>query len=200
MVDSDELLIELMCEENEDAKIEFRKRYLSFIKTWLKSYLNVIKYMRMEEEDFVGEIYMYIYESLSNFNKEKGYFYSFAKTCFNHYMYTYIKKMNGSMRKTILDSLSIDGYYDNGQGFNELIEGDYHISDLKSYYESKETLKNMKEIINNLDDREKRLISYRYKGKKNKDISSIMSLNEKTIEYKCTSVKKKLTSCMKTSE
>lgn len=198
-MDSDELLIELMCEENLDAKREFERRYIAFIKIWLKRYTRVIKYMRMEEDDFVSVLYLKVLDSLSVFDKNNGNFYSFAKTCVNNYMNTFIKRMNGSMRKTILDSISINESI-NGYNFEEVIEGNYHLSRLDEYVKSREKLFEIKEKIRLLKEEDKKIIKCRYDGDNIKKISSKLSLKEKNVEYKCSSIKKKLTRCIKTKE
>ena len=73
-MDSDELLIELMCEENEDAKREFKNRYLAYIRMWLKEYSSIIRYFRLDVDDFVSEAYLKVDEALSLFDRSKGNF------------------------------------------------------------------------------------------------------------------------------
>ena len=41
-MDCDELLIDLMCENNEEAHTIFRKRYMSFVRMWVMGYKNIV--------------------------------------------------------------------------------------------------------------------------------------------------------------
>ena len=75
-MDSDELLIQLMCEENEDAKKEFRNRYLAYIRMWLNQFKSSIDYFRLDVEDFVSEAYIKVCDALSVFDRTNGNFYS----------------------------------------------------------------------------------------------------------------------------
>ena len=197
-MDSDELLIQLMCEENEDAKREFRNRYLAYIRMWLKQFKSSIDYFRLDEEDFVSEAYVKVYDALSVFNKDNGNFYSFAKRCVVNYMNSYIKKMNGLTRRTIYDSLSIDSALSDAHTFENMIESEYHITSLEDMMSSRDNVDRMKEVVNQFSDEEKNILSLKYAGKKTKEISGILSIKEKSVEYKCSSIKKKLTSCIKT--
>lgn len=197
-MDSDELLIQLMCEENEDAKKEFRNRYLAYIRMWLNQFKSSIDYFRLDVEDFVSEAYIKVCDALSVFDRANGNFYSFAKKCVFNYMNSYIKKMNGLTRRTIYDSLSIDAAVSDAHTFENLIESDYHITSLNDMIGSKENVDKIRRVVSQLSDDEKGILSLKYKGKKTSEISSMMSLKEKSVEYKSGSIKKKLTSCIKT--
>jgi len=197
-MDSDELLIQLMCEENEDAKREFRNRYLAYVRMWLKPFKYSIEYFRLDEEDFVSEAYLKVYDALSVFNRDNGNFYSFAKRCVVNYMNSYIKKMNGLTRRTIYDSLSIDASVSDAHTFENLIESEYHITSLDEMIVAKENVDRIKREFDQLSDEELDIVSLKYAGKKNKEISSILDIKEKSVEYRTGSIKKKLTSCIKT--
>ena len=197
-MDSDELLIQLMCEENEDAKREFRNRYLAYIRMWLKQFKSSIDYFRLDEEDFVSEAYIKVYDALSVFDKDSVNFYSFAKRCVVNYMNSYIKKMNGFARRAIYDSLSIDSSLSDAHTFENMIESEYHITSLDEMVSSRENANRMKRVVDQFSDEEKNILSLKYAGKKAKEISGILSIKDKSVEYKCSSIKKKLTSCIKT--
>ena len=193
-----ELLIDLMCEGNEDAFISFRERYLKFIRYWIKSYKNIIDYLRLDEEDFVGEIYMHIYYSISSYNGNCGHFYAYAKKCAQNYILTYLKRMDSDSRRTILGSLSIDSAIDDMHTFEDLVQCEYLIAYIDKRYESREVIDDMIDVINEFDEDEKKILYMRYMGMKSKKIESYLDLKDRQIEYKTSNIKKKLTSCIKT--
>ena len=198
-MDSDELLIELMCECNEDAIYEFRRRYISNIRKWLTNFERVIGFMRLDKEDFVTELYLKVYDSLAYYDSENGTcFYAFAKRCVTNHMLTYLKRMNGLSKRAILDAFSLDEGLDDVHRYEDLVESGYQISQISRMYNSKENISNMKRIIDEFGEEEKKVLAYRYYDVKNTSISKRMSVNEKHVEYKCSSIKKKLTSCIKT--
>ena len=197
-MDSDELLIDLMCENNVEAHAVFRKRYLSFIKTWVSAYKNIVEYLRLDEDEMVDEIYMHIYESLSTYNYINGYFYTYAKRCASNYIFAYLKKMSSDSRKIIYECLSIDAYLDDVHTYEDLVRCEYSLAHFDKRYEARENLEDMLSVIEGFDEDEKKIISLRYKGEKSKSIADSLQLNERQVEYKTSTIKKKLTSCIKT--
>lgn len=197
-MDVDELLIDLMCEDNEDACIAFRERYMALIRYWLKSYDNVISYLRLDDEDFVSDIYMCILNSISSYNGSTGSFYCYAKKCMINYLLTYLKKFNSDSRKTLFTSLSIDVPIDDVHTFEDLVQCDYSIADVSRRYEARESIDGMLSVVSSFDHDEKRIAYLRYIGYKPKKIEQRLELSERQIEYKTSNIKKKLTSCIKT--
>ena len=198
-MDSDELLIELMCEGNHEAIFEFSRRYISNIRKWLNNFDRVINFVRLDREDFVSELYLKVYDALSYYEVGSGKcFYAFAKRCVTNHMLTYLKKMNCLNKRAILDAVSLDDGIDDIHRYEDLVESNYQISDMGSLYDSKENVKSIKNVIDEFDVEEKNIMLYRYFDIKNTSISKKMAINEKHVEYKCSSIKKKLTSCIKT--
>lgn len=197
-MDVDELLIDLMCEDNEDAYIAFRERYMTFIRYWLKSYDNVIAYLRLDIEDFVGDIYMSVLNSISSYNGSTGKFYTFAKKCVSNYILAYLKRYNSDARKTLFTSLSIDVPIDDLHTYEDMVKCEYVISDISKRYDVKESFDDMLGVISSLDEDEKKIVYMRYSGMKPREMERYSTLKERQIEYKTSNIKKKLTSCIKT--
>jgi RNA polymerase sigma factor (sigma-70 family) len=197
-MDCDELLIDLMCENNEEAHTIFRKRYMSFVRMWVMGYKNIMEYLRLDEDELVNEIYMHVYESLSTYNYMNGYFYSYARRCATNYIFAYLKKMSSESRKIIYECLSIDAYLDDVHTYEDMVRCEYGIAKFDKQYDARENLDGMLSVMDEFDADEKKIAYLRYMGEKPKSIADTLQLNERQVEYKTSTIKKKLTSCIKT--
>lgn len=185
MFTSDEELIYLLREKNQDAIDLLLLRYYEYIKWFLKDiFVSKNYYFDMEDLYLLSKIKMN--DIIDKYDEESGKFYSFARISIKRNVFDYLKKE----RSKKVD-YSLDTYIDesNSIAFIDVLfeEGDsystYNIFNLKQVKEKIQIL---------LSEEEKNILKDKIDGYSYKEIAKKNNKSNKYIDNKLSKIKNKL--------
>ncbi len=196
--EDDTLLVDMICETNEEVRDSLYKKYEPTIKGVVKRYKNKALKIGLDFNDLVQEANLGFTDAINKYDYNKGSsLKTFITLCIDRRLIKVIEKQSAIKNKIIQESLSLDYEYDEGGLPLKEIIGDDKLDPSKTYFE-KETLDGIhKKIKKCLSSSEYEVYKYMLKGINYKEIAKILDKNLKQIDNTMQRVRLKLKELLK---
>jgi RNA polymerase sporulation-specific sigma factor len=169
----DEELVELYKKGFKEALDILIKRYKNVILS--KSLLFYISNPQ-ERDDILQEAYLGFLSAITDFDKNKGSFYSFASVCIQRHIYTYIKALNRNKHKILKGAFSLESTLNKDQEFAE--------RRLEEYLEHSKISSNIPSISSYLSSDEIASVNFDYKDKREKILKKLTPIEKEILKYR----------------
>lgn len=189
---TDNEVLYMIEETNEDAVASLIEKYSDLINICVKKYNAYLYKIGIEEKDLYQEGLLGLLEASNRFDKNKQVqFKTYATTCIESRIITFLKTATRKKHMYLNDSLSLDNVREDEKSLYEFTSKTEMTPEEKIMYNSeiKEVYEKIKEL---LTDFELNVFILNIKGYKNKEIAEMLSKNVKSIENTLQRVKVKL--------
>lgn len=179
-------------EENEDATLALIDKYSNLINICISKYNKYLEKIGLEEKDLYQEGLLGLLESANRFDKNKKVkFVTFATTCIDSRIKSYLKTSTRNKHSYLNNSLSLDNIYEDDITLYDFASADEVTPEEKILLESelKEIYQRLKQV---LTDFEYVVFSLHIKGYKNEEIASKLKKEKRSIENTLYRIKTKL--------
>ena len=187
-------LVSLAQEKNEDAINLLHEKYMPLIVKKCKKIYPIVSSKGLELSDLIQECIIGFEEAISDFrDNDDVSFYTFCNVCMDRQLNSQIVKLNRDKYKILNEAVSIDVITDSG---NELTLADIFAIDtndpLHGIIHSENYNYLVNKIISDLSKIEESVFVLRLKGFSNKEISSLLDVDVKSIDNALTRIKLKI--------
>ena len=196
---SDDELLGLVLEENEDAKNALYERYSYIINIILKKYQVSAKVLGIDYNELKAEALYGFSSAIMNYkpNKEAT-LATFISVCVNRNISNLIKKYNTKKNKVLNDSLSLDYFYDGDLTLGDcLTKGDDPLDSLTDDETYNELLKQIKGELSTF---EYTVFTFMIDNYDYNDIASLLKKTPKQIDNTIQRIKNKVKKLLKVVE
>ena len=179
-------------EENEDATLALIDKYSNLINICISKYNKYLEKIGLEEKDLYQEGLLGLLEAANRFDKNKKVkFVTFATTCIDSRIKSYLKASTRNKHSYLNNSLSLDNIYEDDITLYDFASADEVTPEEKILLESelKEIYQRLKQV---LTDFEYVVFSLHIKGYKNEEIASKLKKEKRSIENTLYRIKTKL--------
>ncbi len=196
--EEDKILLEMVCESNEEVRNSLYEKYELMIKQLVKKYALAAKKLGLEKNDLLQEASVGFTDAINHFDSEKdASFKTFAQLCIERRLQNYLTKHQSQKYKMFQDSLSLDYVYDEeGSSLKELL-GDVHLDPGEKYMEKETKIDFYKEARKILSKSEYEVFLYMLKGLNYIEIANILDKSSKQIDNTIQRIRFKLKSLLK---
>lgn len=181
--ENESLLLDMICESNEEVRNTLYAKYEPTIKYIVKKYTKTALQLGLDYSDLIQEANVAFTDALNNYNQDKeASLKTFVSICVERRLINIIEKAKTGKNKLILESLSLDyDYNKEGLPLKEVI-GDIESDPLIKYSEE-ERLNNLKDMIkDSLSELEIGVYSYMINDLNYIEIANILDKSPKQID------------------
>ena len=166
-------------------------KYSNLVGMLAKKILRKYKYLGIEYDDLYQEGMMGIIKALKDYNNDNTMFYTYASLCARREIERFIKSHTRKKRIVFADSISINSYVNNNPDLvlEDAIPSDYNLEKEYEYIDLYE------QIINkrfDFDLTDSSILELKANGFSTKEISKLLELTYKTVNYRMQRMKKQL--------
>lgn len=196
--ESDNELIYLVSENNEDAHDAFFEKYDNIIRMKCTKYKTFIESKGFEFNDLFQEGRLGLTQALNDYNEQKNVsFYTFANLCIDRQISTFLKHVTRDKNKILNDSISLDTNVNGiGKPLIELILDENNIDPEQSFIELEEQEELYKKIEDILSSTEKDVFDLRLQGFTYKEIAQLLNVTQKAVDGAMSRIKVKISNML----
>lgn len=146
-----------------------------------------LKKCGMEFDDLYQEALIALNKAIDSYDGRSALFYSYAYVCINRHLSTFYRYATTEKKNVLNYAFSMNQFI----GENTLTYFDI-VSDKNAKYNSVEINLDLIEFKNMLSDNESRIFELRWNGFSYREISILLDMNVKNVDYYIQKIKKKL--------
>ncbi len=195
--EDDTLLMDMVCETNEEARDSLYEKYKPIIDMTVKKYASTARKLGLDLNDLNQEANVGFTDAINHYdsNKEAS-FKTFIQICIERKIINYLKKHKSTKYKTFQESLSLDYEYDEkGNSLKETLADISSDPSLK--LSDAETIKTIREKIKTeLSDIEYEVFLYMLNNLNYNEIARILDKSPKQIDNTMQRIRMKLTNIL----
>ena len=187
-------LLSYVEEHNEDAKEFLLKKYEPYIQHMAyQLYHNCVYKDRIELSDLIQEGMVGLNRSIETYQPNTNVlFYTYAKTCIDHQMYSYLVQVGRQKNKLFNESVSLETLLETHENLENIILSD-HRETPEEQLISRETEKEIFETLKKqLSDMELEIFELKLTGLNYKEISEFLEKDSKVVDNTLQRIKNKL--------
>jgi len=166
-------------------------KYSNLVGMLAKKILRKYKYLGIEYDDLYQEGMMGIIKALKDYNNDNTMFYTYASLCARREIERFIKSHTRKKRIVFADSISINSYVNNNPDLvlEDAIPSDYNLEKEYEYIDLYEQIINKRFDFDLIDSS---ILELKANGFSTKEISKLLELTYKTVNYRMQRMKKQL--------
>lgn len=179
-------------ESNEDAVESLINKYSNLINICISKYNKFLEKIGLEEKDLYQEGLLGLLEASNRFDKNKQVkFVTYATTCIDSRIKTYLKMASRNKHSYLNNSLSLDNIYEDDISLYDFAKKDEMTPEEKIVFDStlNEIYSKLKKLLTSF---EYNVFSLHIKGYKNEEIAYKLNKDKRSIENTLYRIKTKL--------
>ena len=192
--DNDNELLDLVKEENEEAKEKIYEKYAPIVEIKARNHFPKIKDKGYELNDLIQEGMVGISNAIRDYNDDKDTsFFTFASICIERQILTCIRDINRYKHQALNDSISIDEEIkDSGRTLLDILSDKSNPNPEDSFIilEEHKELKNKIKTI--LSEREREVFDLRFEGFTYQEIAILLNMSRKAVDGTIFRIKQKI--------
>jgi len=196
--EEENILMDMLCETNEDIRNTLFEKYEPTIKYLVKKYTNNALKLGLDYNDLFQEANVAFTDALNNFNPDRETsLKTFISLCVERRLINVVERAKSQKNKIIQESLSLDyDYNQEGLPLKEIL-GDEKMDPYMKYSEQENTEQLMASIQEQLSDQEMNVFSYMINGLNYQEIAEILDKSPKQIDNTMQRVRAKVRTLLK---
>jgi len=196
--EEENLLIDMVCETNEEVRNSLYEKYKPTIDLIVKKYVRNAEKFGLDVNDLMQEANVGFTDAINSYDKEKdASLKTFINICIERRLMNVIQKSKTLKNQMIKDSLSLDyEYNDEGLPLKEIL-GDDKLDPFKTYTEKENFEQITEKIKQELSDLEYEVFLYMLNDLKYNEIANILDKSPKQIDNTMQRVRLKVKSLLK---
>jgi len=196
--EEDNLLVDMVCETNEEARDNLYKKYESTIEGIVKRYKNKAKKIGIDINDLIQEANLGFTDAINKYDRSKeASLKTFITLCIDRRLIKVIEHHSAYKNKLLQESLSLDyEYQTEGLPLKEII-GDNTMNPDKTFLEKEDSDTINKEAKKHLSTFEYLVYQYMLKEMTYNEIAKVLSKSPKQIDNTMQRVRVKMKELMK---
>lgn len=181
--EEESLLIDMICESNEEVRNSLYESYKPLIYYVVKKYVTTAKKLGLEYNDLLQEANVGFTDAINTYDEKKdASLKTFMQVCIGRRLSNYIEKNKTIKNKIIQESLSLDYDYDkNGLPLKDIL-ADENKDPLKTFSDKENYERIRKRIKAMLSESEKLVFNYMLQGLNYTEISKKLDKSPKQID------------------
>lgn len=188
----DNELINMVAENNEDARDMLYEKYNYIVSFILRKYMAKCRSLKLDYNELKQEALVGFSDAIANYNQDKdAKLNTFITVCVERRLNNYIRNMETVKERIRKDALSLDYEIDEEHSLYEIIGND--TLDPQNLLENSENFKNLLDKIeNNLSDAEKDVLNLMLQNYSNEEIADKLNINIKSVYNTIARIRSKL--------
>lgn len=196
--DDESLLLDMICESNEEVRDSLFEKYEPTIKYIVKKYEQTAKKLGLDRNDLMQEANVGFTNAINDYDREKSAsLKTFIQVCISRRLNNYIRKNQALKNKIIQESLSLEyEYKDHGLPLKEIIGSD-ELDPSRAYNEKENYEIILKQIEGKLSSLEYDVFLHMIQGLNYNEIANILDKSPKQIDNTMQRLRSKLKNLLK---
>jgi len=196
--DDESLLLDMVCESNEEVRNSLYEKYESTIKYIVKKYEQAAKKLGLDKNDLLQEANVGFTSAINDYDREKeASLKTFIQVCISRRLNNYIRKNQAQKNKIVQESLSLEyEYVEQGLPLKEIIGSD-ELDPSKAYNDQENYESILKKVEGNLSELENEVFHHMLNGLNYNEIANLLDKSPKQIDNTMQRLRTKLKSLLK---
>lgn len=195
---SEEEIMSLALENNEEAKNLIYEKYKYIVDAFLYKYRNIAKKNNIDLKELEQEAYYAFSDALNSYREDKNTKVStFLFLCIDRRLKKIIKKQSGEKAKVLKNSISLDYTYEEGSSLKDHISDDLQFDPLSNLTEEESYQELTKKIKDSLSPNEYEIYSLMLSDFDYQTIAKLTNKNAKQVDNTIQRIKHKIRDIIK---
>jgi len=192
------LLLDMVCESNEEVRNSLYEKYEKMIKYIVKKYEPAAKKLGIDNNDLIQEANVGFTNALNDYRNEKeASLKTFIQVCISRRLNNYIRKNQSLKNKMVQESLSLEyEYLKEGLPLKEVLGSD-ELDPSKRFNEQENYVDILKKVEKNLSEFENIVFIHILKGLNYNEIANLLDKSPKQIDNTMQRLRSKLKNLLK---